>query len=252
MTKRDYEQEWKRAGYPEGMGSAKFLPPPARDFVRAYHLTSTEHGISSISLRRLKVARFSEVNDPFELIALNFHNREIRQLVRRFKDSQNSKTGLLCFSANWTSPVLWSHYAARHKGICLGFDLRRGNEVQKVLYEEKRPRMKLGTNEVPLSIPKDLQDALLRTKSSYWEYEQEFRRFIELSRAKKEQGLYFWPFDKDLRLAEVILGQQNDLSLSAIRKLTDATNSDAVVFKARWAFRSFDVVGDGRYPPEIR
>lgn len=250
MKKLEYEQEWKRAGYPKGMGSASVVPPPSHEFVRAYHLTSAEHGISSISLRRLKVARFSEVNDPFELLALNFHEPRMRRLVRRFKDSHNSTTGLLCFSANWTDPVLWSHYATRHKGICLGFDLRRANEVQTVLYEQKRLRMKLGPNEDPRSIPKDLQDRLLRTKSSRWEYEQELRKFIDLSKAQKEQGLYFWSFDNDLRLKEVILGQQNDLPLLAVRRLVAATNSSAVVFKARLAFRSFDIMRDGRYLPE--
>jgi len=249
MTKRDYEMEWMGLGYRKGMGSAKFLPPPDRNFVRAYHLTSAEHGISSISLRRLKVARFSEVNDPFELMALNFHKREIRQLVRRFKDSHNSKTGLLCFSANWTNPVLWSHYATRHEGICLGFDLRR-EKVQEVLYKDKRLPPELNDKD-PLAIPKTLQNLLLLTKSRHYQYEEEFRVFLELSGANREQGLYFRPFDKDLRLAEVILGPRNGLSLPAIRELTDTTNRGAVVFRARLAFRSFDVVGDGRYPPEI-
>ncbi len=235
-------------GYREGMGSAKFLLPPDPRFVRAYHLTSAEHGISSISLRRLKVARFSELNDPFELMALNFHRREIRQLVTRFKDSHNSKTGLLCFSANWTNPVLWSHYATKHEGICLGFDLRR-EKVREVLYEDKRLPPELN-DEDPLSIPKTLQDRLLLTKSRHYQYEEEFRVFVELSGAKREQGLYFCPFDQDLRLVEVILGPRNG-SLPAIRKITHATNPGAVVFRTRLAFRSFDVVGDGRYPPEI-
>ena len=135
MAKRD-EMELMRLGYPKGMGSAKFLPPPDRDFIRAYHLTSAEHGISGISLSRLKVARFSEVNDPFELMALNSHNREIRRLLRRFKVSQNSKTGLLCFSGNWTNPLLWSHYANKHKGICLGFDLRQKRSPEGSLRRE--------------------------------------------------------------------------------------------------------------------
>jgi len=30
--------------------------------------------------------------------------------------------GLLSFSESWKSPVLWSDYAAGHKGICLGFE----------------------------------------------------------------------------------------------------------------------------------
>jgi len=250
MTERDREMEWIGLGYPKRMGSAKFLSPPDRDFVRAYHLTSAEHGIISISLSRLKVARFSELNDPFELMPLHSHKPEIRKLMVRFKDSENSKKGLLCFSKNWTNPMLWSHYADKHKGICLGFDLRRG-QVQEIHYEKKRPRMELGTLEDPPSIPKDLQDLLLLTKFKDWKYEQEIRRFVNLSEAKQENGLYFLPFDEDLRLKEIILGVRNDLSLEAILKLKMATNPAAVVFKTRLEYRGFRIVGDGRYPPEI-
>jgi len=245
------KEEWRRLGYRDGMGSASVVPPPGADFIRAYHLTSAEHGISSISLRRLKVARFSEVNDPFELMALNFRERKTRQLVRRFKDSHNNKTGLLCFSANWTNPVLWSHYATRHEGICLGFDLKR-NRVQQVLYEDKRLLGELEAKEDPVAIPETLQELLLRTKSRHWQYEEELRVFVDLSQATKEQGLFFRPFDEDMRLAEVILGPQSGLSLIAIRNLTNATNCGAVVFRARLAFRSFQVVPDGKSVPEIR
>ena len=251
MTKRDYEQEWRDAGYPEGMGSAKFLPPPDRNFIRAYHLTSSDYGISSISLSRLKVARFSEANDPFELTAFNSHNREIRRLLRRFNVSQNSKMGLLCFSRNWTEPLLWSHYASKHEGICLGFDLRRGNEVQEVRYEKKRSRVRFGTGEGAQSFGTDLQDLLLRTKYVGWKYEQELRRFVDLSKSKQEDGLYFLPFDEDLRLREIILGERNGLSLEAVRALAKATNPGAVVFKTRLEFKAYRIVGDGKYPPEI-
>lgn len=47
--------------------------------------------MAAISLGRLKVARFSDLNDPFELLAL----------------------------------ALKGHYANKHRGICLGFNLRR-------------------------------------------------------------------------------------------------------------------------------
>ncbi len=243
MTKRNLETEWRNLGYPEKMGSAKFLPPPDRNFVRAYHLTSAEHGISSISLSRLKVARISEVNDPFELLPLNSHEREMRRLLERFKNSQNSKIGMLCFSQNWTNPLLWSHYADMHKGICLGFDLRR-EQVQEVLYAEERPRM-VGT-----SITTDIENLLLRIKFKGWEYEQEIRRFVDLSKAEQENGLYFLPFDGDLRLKEVILGVRNQFSLEVIRKLKEAMTPAAVVFKTRLEYEGFRIVGDGNYPPE--
>jgi hypothetical protein len=242
MTNRDHEMEWRDLGYPEKMGSAKFLPPPDRNFVRVYHLTSAEHGISSISLGRLKVARIREVNDPFELMPLNSHEREIRRLLLRFKDSQNSKIGLLCFSQNWTNPILWSHYADKHKGICLGFDLRR-EQIQKIYYVKERSRM-VGT-----SITTDIENLLLRTKFEGWEYEQEIRRVVDLSITEQENDLYFLPFDGDLLLKEVILGVRNQFSLEVIRKLKEATNPAAVVFKTRLEYEGFRIVGDGNDPP---
>ena len=216
-----------------------------RGFVRGYHLLPADHGISNIGLRRLKVARFSEVNDPFELLALNFRERKTRKLVRRFKAGQNSKTGLLCFSANWTNPVLWSHYANRHQGICLGFDLRR-DRVQRVEYEDKRLLEKLDDNDNPSLMPEALQNRLLRTKSRHWQYEEEIRRFINLLDAIADQGLLFWPFDDDMRLVEVILGPESPLDLSDTRGLVLATNPGVSVFRARLAFRSFQVVVDGK------
>ena len=66
----DYTEEWTQLDYTKDLGSCSFLPPPAPDFVRAYHMTSVPHALSDIKRRRLKVARFSEVNDPFELLGL--------------------------------------------------------------------------------------------------------------------------------------------------------------------------------------
>ena len=49
--------------------------------------------------------------------------------------------GILCFSLNWTSLLLWAHYADNHKGICLGFDLQDGPDwyVYPVSYVKERP-----------------------------------------------------------------------------------------------------------------
>jgi hypothetical protein len=251
MTKdQGFITEWRRLGYQEGMGSASILPPPSSEFVRAYHLTSSEHAVSDIEHSRLKVARFSEANDPFELLGLNCHDPKTRKLTRRFKESLNNRTGLLCFSANWTNPVLWSHYAARHKGICLGFDLNRST-VQTVEYEDERLRETLPDDKDPDTIPKSIQDRLRRTKSRHWQYEEELRLFVDLGKATSENGYYFWSFGGELRLTEVILGPRCDRRLEEIRNLVAATSRGAVVFKARLAFRSFRVVLDGRTRPEV-
>ena len=129
-------REWQKAGYRTTMGSSAVVPPPPEHLVRVYHLTPAEFAISDIESRRIKVARFSDLNDPFELMALNLRERHVRKVMRNFKREQNDHTGLLCFSADWTNPVLWSHYAAKHRGICLGFDLKR-ECTQHVQYEDE-------------------------------------------------------------------------------------------------------------------
>lgn len=250
-TPNRFEAEWLRLGLGKEMGSASVVLPPPDGFTRAYHLTTAEHGISDISLQRLKVARFSEVNDPFELFAASFHQRPNRKLLRRFKDSYNSENGLLCFTANWTNPVLWSHYASRHQGICLGFDIK-SEKLETVEYKYDRLKNIFNDEEDPNAIPPRLEGLLRRTKSDLWKYEDERRVFIRLSQANVERGVYFWPFSNDISLKEVILGPLNDLSLESVRQLTQARAPYADVFKARLAFRSFRVVPDGRYPPPVR
>ena len=226
-------------------------PTPA-GFVRVYHLTLLEHAKTDIQHCRLKVATFSDANDPFELLALNCRgrsNREARKVLQKFKASEGDRTGLLCFSRSWTNPVLWSHYAAGHKGVCLGFDVKE-DIVEEVKYADELLTARLNDEQDPTSIPDDLQDLLFVTKFRHWEYENEVRRFVELSEAQRDGTLYFWPFDDNMRLREVILGPLCARSeLEPMRALVVATNADAVVSRARLGFGSFEVRPDGRYQP---
>jgi len=212
---------------------------------------SAEHAISSISLQRIKVTRVSEANDPFELLALNCMRRDLRRSLSGFRTAQADRMGMLCFSDEWKSPVLWSHYADGHKGICLGFDIDptlglRG--VQQVRYEDKKLQA-LEDSQYAGEIPEDLQELLLVTKFRHWQYEQELRVFVNLSKMQKETSLHFHPFSDALCLREVVLGHlcPNSL-LRPIRQLVRAMSPGALVSKARLGFKHFEVKTDARYP----
>lgn len=238
----EYRAEWIAAGYKHNMASAIACRPPSDPrYIRLYHLTSAEHAVSDIALGRLKVARFSDLNDPFELFALNFRERQVRKVVRDFKNAYDAHTGLLSFSADWNEPVLWSHYAAKHRGICLGFNVLREN-LQEVAYEDQRLLAELGDGEAPLSIAPEIQAQLLRTKYRHWSYEQEYRRFVPLETSVQEGRLNFVSFGPELELAEVILGPQCNHSLQSIRDLVALRYTNVVTFQARLAFKWFSVV----------
>jgi hypothetical protein len=238
----DYTERWKAAGL-KAQGSSPFLPPPPDGFTRAYYFTSADYAMSGVALRRLKVARFSDANDPFELLGVRIRKENVRRAVKEFKKLCNKTTGLLCFSQDWTHPLLWSHYAAKHKGICLGFNLR-SKIVKDVLYVRDRPD--LGDQTSSFVVNDDLKERLLLTKSSHWAYESELRMIIELSRVTKEGLLYFRPFSPaDMVLAEVILGERCTLPPKTVRELVRLTNPSAVVFRSRTEFGSFRVKING-------
>jgi hypothetical protein len=202
----------------------------------------------AINNERLKVSRFADLNDPFELLGMNRHTKQARHLSKGFREHYDVTRGLLCFAADWSSPVMWSHYAEKHKGICLGFDVRR-TLVDEVSYEDQRLRIALGETADPLRLPGNLQKLLFLTKARPWSYEDEWRMLIDLRHAVKEGRLYFQPFSDDFSLAEVILGAGCAESHESLRRLLAAKSSTAVAFRARMAYRSFRVVLNGNTRP---
>lgn len=206
-----------------------------------YHLMSADHAISSIALGRIKVAKFSELNDPFELLGIRSVGSNTRAALDKFKVDADREARLLCFSADWTSPVLWSHYGDRHRGICLGFNLSR-KRATWVKYASDRIRSTVAGGEPLQSFDEAIKRFLMCTKFQHWSYEEEIRALVPLDRTVQEGNLSFLNFDSKLALAEVILGPECRMSLAAIRQLTSANHTDAVTYASRLAHNWYSVV----------
>jgi len=79
--------------------------------------------------RRLKIAQLDDLNDPFELKSVNLCNPahslafDGTETHEGFKAEMARRYGVLCFSEDKTDVLQWAHYADRHRGICLGFDV---------------------------------------------------------------------------------------------------------------------------------
>lgn len=232
---------WESAGYDRKMGSTRVRRPPNPGFVPGYHLTSAAHAISAIALGRLKVARLSDLNDPFESMGVMWRELPKRKTLQKRKTEYDQHTGLLCFSRDWTNPVLWSHYGDKHRGICLGFDLLE-SEAKPVKYQEERL-----LDDPPAG--SSLEEQILLTKFKDWCYESELRLFVPLHGTIEEGSLHFRPFDGSLILAEVILGDQCSVSLDMVRTLVAAGQPSAVTYRARLAGKSYNVVPDGETVP---
>jgi hypothetical protein len=209
--------------------------------VRVYNLTPSQFALSNIALRHLKVARFNDLNDPFELLAVDVAERNLRIGMAAKKKQIDLTEGLLCFSKTWRSPLLWSHYAEKHRGIALGFDVP-DHMLVPVQYIKGLHKIKVLSNETEQSTIDKLLDRLRYTKFDGWAYEDEVRQFFRLDDLSYQSGLHFIPFSVDLVLREVILGPRCDIPIEAVRTLVEAFPGKVRVTRARIAYTRFGVV----------
>ncbi|KPG72884.1 DUF2971 domain-containing protein [Pseudomonas libanensis] len=208
--------------------------------MRCYHFLNEQYGLEAIKNKRLKVSTFDSVNDPFELFCHSLGNRELRKRMSTFKASASSISGMICFSKSMNSPVQWAHYADRHKGICLGFDIP-DVFLEAVKYVSERLDFHL---ERPWAMDKTdpRVNECFVTKYDHWRYEEEVRLFGELGNPDQENGLYFFPFNKDMRLVEVIVGSSSNITEQKIIESLSSSALKAKVHKVRPAFRRFAMV----------
>ena len=134
-----------------------------------------------------------QFNDPFDC-------NLSPESVDFFKDKR-----MTCFTPNDRHPLMFSHYAEQHKGLCIGFDIdklvklvelsTRNIEVdfRKVFYHKTPPNYTMTK-----------QKALIATcKQREWFYEREYRMFIREGATPTSQAKHKFPPEA---IKEIIFG----------------------------------------------
>lgn len=151
---------------------------------------------------KIKFTNPEKFNDPFDchegLISFTpTNNEDIKQYLnlnsqvldrkhRRFATRQSNKKEntvkffrqkkdiykVSCFSKNYNNPLMWSHYADKHAGVCIGYSfpiLPENFRVYNVTYRN---------NILPIDVEITEDSVMyywLTNKAIYWEYEEEVR-----------------------------------------------------------------------------
>lgn len=200
--------------------------------MRVFHFLNHQFGLKDIRERRLKVSRITDLNDPFEFLGVELSNRSYRRGLQKVKAKLSEGNGLLCFTKDWHNPVLWGHYADKHRGLCLGFDVPDEN-LGQVSYVNTRFQW-------PPELDKPFVKRLLFTKFAHWSYEDEYRAYVSLD--QPENGLYYADFSNALTLRQVIVGPESPVTRLQVEDALGNLKSSVEVFKACAAFKSFRVV----------
>jgi len=224
------------------------LSKPER--LKLYYFTSKDFGLQSLRDKRLKVARFNELNDPFDFVGIALNTSADRLAIKPIKSRLDKATGLLCMSTTWQEPLLWGHYADKHKGVCLEFSCEP-KDWHKVTYREERPKLKtFGKKQISDLTEADIQ-RISKMKFSKWEYEQEYRMFVPLENPDLVSGIYFKSFDENMRLTKVILGSRCEVETDRIHALCRHNGSKVRLIKARPAHLSFNVIKSAAFKDEL-
>lgn len=206
--------------------------------MRLYYFTSTEHPLSNVESRKVKISEIMKLNDPFEFMAINLQEAELRRAARKMKSDMASKSGVICFSRSWQHPLMWSHYGDRHQGICLGFDVS-DEWCCSVDYVNERISVTAG-DIIAGSVDASIAMQLVSAKASYWAYEQEVRIFCTIA-ARDAKGLAFKDFDNSMILREVIVGPNSPASRAQVAAALGELAPSTHCFKSRIAFGYFEV-----------
>jgi hypothetical protein len=190
--------------------------------VRLCKFLPARFAIDDILLRRIKIAQFDEMNDPFELSGVQVTDQIV---LDSFIPHILKNYGVISFSRTWADPVLWAHYAEQHRGICLAFkpagiELKKtayvstkktyntGSLLKRMLRMRGTPNERAKLQRMSSGIALKMMRDILSVKFKSWAYEREVRAFTSLKERKGE--FYFLNFGRHLKLVEVILGCRCD------------------------------------------
>ena len=158
--------------------------------------------------------------------------------VKRQLDFKMKGRGVLSLASQWDSPLMWSHYAEEHKGICIEYDISTAicGKPKEIDYLSDRGILLSKVSDFifndSIGALNEIEQKYFYTKANQWNYEQEWRYVTE------EQGVTSAPF----QLSAIYFGMQCKGSvISSIVKLLNHSESDLDFFQAYASQSSFEI-----------
>ena len=145
-------------------------------------------------------------------------------------------------SASVSEPVLWSHYADKHRGVAFEISHTKDPEMLvKIRYTDERPILDpLRVNET--GYVRSIVEHLIRQKSLGWKYEQEYRVYINLTGCDMAGGFYFKQIPPTM-LRRVILGYECQLEEDYVRRALNKRGFlSAQVVRAQMCLKSYSIL----------
>ncbi len=136
--------------------------------------------------------------------AQNYYIRLLRSQIKRHVDAEMAEWGVLSLASRWDCVLMWSHYAEKHQGFCIEYDLdtHACSDLKPVTYKSNRSitvsdliDWKIHNVE---AAKRSVLDTYFFAKAPQWGYEEEWRDIYQMNGAKgalqspfQVSGVYF-------------------------------------------------------------
>lgn len=204
-----------------------------------------------LSQCRLRISRISKANDPTEFKA-SFGEDVSNEYIEGFRkamEAANDKFGYISFTDNPYNVLMWSHYAEKHCGIALKFNLPE-KWFTRIVYSTEAPRvMPQSREEKGKSGMKYLAEYIRRTKSIDWAYEREQRIIVDyehpqpgLTIKKDEKDGYYYLYFSANALKAIFIGYKCELGKECLdNKLNENELSHVETWKMEISRNGFEL-----------
>lgn len=170
-----------------------------------------------------------------KLVASKFSDKDFIQKNESFfsgytKPAYQDNVGIFCMTKNKKEILMWSHYADKHRGFCIGFDEHSPlfQNALQVTYDDF-PQTTIADNSM------NKMRSLFLTKAQSWHYEEEWR-LIDV-----ERGAGIHTFDRS-DIKEVIFGVKTDPRIrSSVIETINNQNLYPKLYQAELQARSFEI-----------
>ena len=91
--------------------------------MRLYHFLKACYAIDDVEKKRVKISLWMDVNDPWELKPFDLSDARNLRALEGFETKMSKQFSFVSLCKHWRSPLMWAHYAERHQGVALGFEV---------------------------------------------------------------------------------------------------------------------------------
>jgi hypothetical protein len=119
--------------------------------------------------------------------AIYCYTQNLREEIKGLLYDEMTTRGVLSLAARWDCPLMWSHYADEHRGVCIEYDVadHKCDRLSKVDYstsgEIKVSDLFEWKVRGSTSAGRAIENAFFYAKASQWRYEREWRDVVKKS-----------------------------------------------------------------------